>query len=404
MRMDEGLNRFLAENGLGEGMTDSAINLMGRNSNFSIRTSEGRELFVKKIDPRSRGARARIDACSRIDAMRRAQPSLAEELQAPSVLAVDVETGFIAYELLPGARGLSDVATEKKVTADHGSKAGRALAALHAMSPVGHDLTADPSPMPPLGWFESLPWQVYSTASAPQLQVWNRMQRDDELIAAVSAMRDREAEAATVPIHGDIRLDQFAVCNNDVVHLLDWEELRMGDPARDVGAYVGEWLHRAILDSVQPPKDDQDGSDGYLTDELDLTHEEVLLRGVESLDRHQHFVTEFWTAYTQRVDVDAGFAERVAAVAGWHLIDRLLAASETRSRLSAFEWAAAGIGRQALLEPGGTATTLGLVVPETAPAVAAPTTADDLVDGPALYVDVHDPRAHRPALFVLEGS
>ncbi len=54
-----------------------------------------------------------------------------------------------------------------------------------------------------------------------------------------------------------MRLDQFLLTDTAFYVPTTGEEFRLGDPARDVGAYVGEWLpHRAVLrDSAQETDD-----------------------------------------------------------------------------------------------------------------------------------------------------
>jgi hypothetical protein len=139
-----------------------------------------------------------------------------------------------------------------------------------------------------------------------------------------------------------------------VTYLNDWEEFRLGDPARDVGGFAGEWLYRAVL-GLPPETDDR------LTPVVEATDAEIVERGVRELTRLRPRIRSFWSGYrTARPTVDPELAERATAFAGWHLLDRLFAVAVERPRLLAVQRAAAGVGRTALLAPDRFTTTLGL--------------------------------------------
>jgi aminoglycoside phosphotransferase (APT) family kinase protein len=91
-------------------------------------------------------------------------------------------------------------------------------------------------------------------------------------------------------IHGDIRWDNFlAVRGGDSkrwtrLQLIDWELCGVGDPAVDIGAFFGEYLH-AWLQSI-PIMDPQDPG-------RFLAHAGLPLR------RMRPALRAFWDAYTQ---------------------------------------------------------------------------------------------------------
>ncbi len=94
--------------------------------------------------------------------------------------------------------------------------------------------------------------------------------------------------------------------------------------------------------------------------DFELTHELVLQRGVEKMQRLLPRVHHFWRGYRQsRPYLDDGFAARATAFAGWHLLDRMIAGATKTARLSGIQRAAAGVGRAALLNPEKFAATLG---------------------------------------------
>jgi aminoglycoside phosphotransferase (APT) family kinase protein len=108
--------------------------------------------------------------------------------------------------------------------------------------------------------------------------------------------------------------DQFLLAD-DRLHITDFEEARIGDPARDIGAFAGEWLFLAATGIPAEP---------------------AVVAGDDQL------------------------AVRAAAYARWHMLDRMIAASENVARLSPVNKAAAGIGRTLLLSPADFIGSLGL--------------------------------------------
>ena len=123
---------------------------------------------------------------------------------------------------------------------------------------------------------------------------------------------------------------------------------------RDVGALVGEWLHRAVTAMSV-------GNEDEVLLDTTLTHQQVLAAGVAAIERFRPVIAALWSGYlTVRSDVDAGFAAECAAFAGWHLLERMLAAAEHRPVLGAVERAGAGIGRTLLSAPDRFVDVLGL--------------------------------------------
>lgn len=361
MRIDPRLNGFLEDHGLGRFRPETAKEKLGRNSNFLVVTTTGRALFVKRIHMGSGDAAERFRACTAFEDLRRDDSGLQAELQTVPLTAHDEELGFLAYEAVSGAKSLAELAAEEDDDSmrSRAVELGTIVAALHRLDADRVPARAHEPHLPPTEWLNALPWRVYQNSSAPALQIWNRLQSDAEVAQALRQLRQDEREAPTYAVHGDVRLDQFLVGDDEVLRLVDQEEFRRGDIARDVGAMVGEWLHRATLDLLGDRSSDDAGA---AVEDLELSHEEVVASGAVALDRRRPMVTAFWEAYRAAgggTD-DPEFIDRVTRFAGWHMFDRLVAASENTSRISALHWGAAGIGRQALLNPRAAAPALGL--------------------------------------------
>lgn len=359
MRIDPGADAFLRQHRLGAIRQDTVKEQNGRNNNFLVVTDLDNPVFVKRIRPGNTDAAERFAACVAFDDLCRADSNMADTLGTAPLLASDAETGFLAYRAVTGAKSVSEllVDADREQALTWADGCGGLLAAVHQLDPSGVPDRSTEPPLPPIDWLTALPWGVYSRSSAPALQVWHRLQHDDAAREALVRLRaDERAATGRSPIHGDARLDQLLVGKDGVLRLIDMEEFRLGDSARDVGAMVGEWLHRATLELVR-----SDETEAAVL-ELELSHEEVLRRGVAALESWRPVISRFWNSYRAHGagNDDPEYIGRVTRFAGWHLFDRLIAAAESTSRLSALQWGAAGIGRQALLNPLEAAGALGL--------------------------------------------
>ncbi len=326
----------------------------GRNDVWIGPTTSGTRLFVKRLVG---SAEHVADRLARLAAFERTRADLDRDaVRTPRLLALDEDAGLCAYAHVDDAVSGAELATQDRFDDALAAAAGRAIGAVHASGPLPLEhLDNSPPHMPDPRFLVGLPLGMFDTLTIAELDSWRLLQQDQALHAAVRRLCADEAGAIPVPAHCDLRLDQFLV-SGDVLHVTDWEEFRLADPARDLGNFAGQWLQRAMLDIVTSR-----GESAFL--DLDLTHEVVLARGVEHLSRLRSRTESFWQAYRAQRDGSGedfrALAVRATAFAGWHLLDRLLAAAGRTSRVSGIERAAAGIGRAALTQPERFADALG---------------------------------------------
>lgn len=325
-----------------ESVTEAEVK-SGRNLNYIVRDEEQGDLFVKILDgeaDRTRRVQALVTFAQQV------QPRLSRNW-SPGLITVDPDAGVLVYEAIVDATAASTLVTRGELTTDVASAIGAVLGELHTFQDTC-GIAAAASTESVLLNLEALPVGLYARCSGAQLEAWGVLQHDRQLRAAVRNLL--LATECTRPIHGDFRLDQVLV-NDDEVVLTDFEEFCLGDPARDVGAFAGELLHRLLFDITA------DGFDDVSPGEA--THEEILKRSSSALQSLRPLVASFMSGYsassTSPVDV-----ARMVRFAGWHLLDRTFAAATTSARLSALGRAAAGIGRTALLGGERFSATLGL--------------------------------------------
>lgn len=346
------VERFLA--GLGFGVFDrSGLTApYGRNDVWAGPTSTGDQVFVKRLQGRTPDVVARMRRLHLFEEVFRAQPG--RPFEVPEYLGRDLEHGLVAYRLVAGATGGAGEMMDETFDDAMARQAGEAVAALHAMV-IPDDVHLDGSlpDLPSLDLVNGLPLAVYENVSHGELEAWRLRRNDLPLVRALAVLRQREVLATRVPAHCDLRVDQLLFVDGRLV-LTDWEEFRLADPARDVGSFAGEWLYRSVLDIVTP-------RGGVGPDVVGLDHHAVLRLGAAKLQRLRPRIENFWSGYRSVAGpVNGDFVARATAFAGWHMLDRLLAGSADRGLLSGIERAAAGIGRNILLNPERFASAIGL--------------------------------------------
>lgn len=361
----DAIDGVLAEHNLGVINRESLSVKRGRNLSCTFTTTEFGTCFAKRVIGNDQ-FKASMQAANLIvqDPGSAGQGSL----RTPRLIDSSTNGKILIFEGVPNADNVATILQENTQDDEQVLRLmdsiGAGLRQAHKSLTNADDLNEEPSPLPPISHFEQLPWSSFESFSAASLQVWGRLQKDKELYHAVVSLREMENTDVKVPIHGDLRFDQFLFDDDEDLWLIDWEEFRLGHPGRDLGGLIGEWLHIAFssLLGETAVSHNVEHVPQTVYDE-ELTHEEIVARGQEALNRVMPNISALWNSYLGQnttIQNTQELATITAAFAGWHLYDRLLAASELAPRVSALSWAAAGIGRNILLNPAEAAKNLGL--------------------------------------------
>jgi hypothetical protein len=306
------------------------------------------------------------------DAERRYRNSLAwDDLQrqrglaiSPAVVGRDDEHRTLTFAYVADARSLQEilddgsdggVPTELLVTC------GRLLAQVHSMETPGVDLVrrwgesaSAPEPVQvvdgPLAKFSYLTPEQFASASGGELECWRLFHHDEQLQQALATwLTIGAADPARVPLHGDLRPDQFLI-SPDGVFVVDWEEFTRGPATRDLAGIAGALVYDALVRTFA-------GDLGGLSTTAEV-HHALLTRGRTLLEATRPRVASFLAAYEAAAPAPAD-RTRLAADVGWYVIERVVARSMLSQRLGASDRAIAGIGRQALIDPRSLAGLLG---------------------------------------------
>ena len=211
----------------------------------------------------------------------RAAASLAHAL--PRVVAHDPAEQVLVLEAAPGARDLVRHHARGRFSRALAAEAGRSLARLHALGPGALGGVAAPRPAAPP---HRPDLDELRTLSGAAIELTRIVQRSGELCADLDELLSGPPPALAV-VHGDVRWGNCIALRRgtrgwDGLQLVDWERCAAGDPAVDVGAFIGEYL-RAWIGSM-PVADPRDPG---------------VLRGRAQIPmrRLRPAVQAFWTAY-----------------------------------------------------------------------------------------------------------
>ncbi len=347
------VDALLVKLGMGPFIRESLSAPVGRNDVWMGLTEGGRKIFVKRLVGSPDDVRERMARLLSFERFLGESPGFAPYV--PAFLGSDQEAGLVAFESIDDAKSGARLMVDEEFDENLAERLGQVIGTLHDADPETREYIDQTAPLlPELSLLQGLPLQIFNRFTFAELSAWRLIQQDAALAAALRKLRDWESVAPRVPAHCDFRVDQI-LASGDGIRVTDWEEFRLADPARDVGAFAGEWLYRSVLDIVTSRGD----TDSAFID-LELTHEQVLRRGAEKMERLLPVVHAFWRGYRSvRKEIDDAMPVRGTAFAGWHLLDRLLAGAANSHRLSGIERAAAGVGRRALLDPHRYAATLG---------------------------------------------
>lgn len=331
--------------------SDDVEQLFGRNINLSVRTDSGK-YFVKKL--RFSNYAEKLENSRAYEALFH-RGDFPEIPRCPRTSKFDSDHGLMVQDLLTDAEDGITLMTEQRFRPADAHTIGRQLSALHSVPVSEVPQINEGSPAPNLTYLDEIPLDALVHMTNGEINAYGLIQRDAELVAALSQLSAESHEADWAPIHGDLRVDQVLI-DQSGPWIIDWEEFGQGDPARDTGSFIGEWIYRAVLDIPTSR------GGGTSLGDTEISAGEIVRRGHEKAASLAHTISAFWSGYESIRPVDNDFVNRTGGFAGWHLLDRLFAGAQSSATLSPIQRAAAGVGRAALLNPLGVFALAGIEV------------------------------------------
>lgn len=303
-------------------------------------------VFTKQLVGERDDAERRYRNCLRWDRGQREaglaiSPQLVDHAFDPLVLSypyVQDATSLQSHIDADGARG--EVPSD--ALADLLGTAAELLAQVHTVDvELDRSVPDGDASVGPLRKFLFLTPDEFADSSGAELECWRLFHHDEPLQEALEAWLDDLRGDDAVPVHGDLRPDQFLV-TPEGMFIIDWEEFGMGPPSRDVAGLAGAIVFDALYRTFT--KVGADGADTI------TAHRELVARGARRLESVAQTLRGLLDDYEgssgRTLDRD-----RLAADIGWYLVERVLARAMLSQKLASFDKAIAGIGRQVLLRP-----------------------------------------------------
>lgn len=328
---------------------DEMKGFVGRNDNWLLPTDSGRDLFVKCLRGTASDVESRINRVLAFEEI--VTDTQPEHFKAVPFRGADRGLAMLVFDYLPDSQASSELFQDGTLDAGRVNRFGKIIGEIHSLPKVTISVD-DALDAKSANSFYALTADVYANCSGGEVEAWAMLQHDKVFVQALARLRSMSDDAPVLASHSDMRLDQFLLAGNDT-YVIDWEEFRYADPARDVGGIVGEFLHHAAMKMFSELDIEGDLPAG-------AAHEAILAHGQEELDKVSEHVTAFWDGYRSVVDIDEALPVRATGYAGWFFFDRLLAGALHGAKLSAAERGMAGIGRNALTQPEHFAPTIGL--------------------------------------------
>lgn len=315
---------------------------MGRNISGTVHFGD-KNLFVKNI--RGMEGRGRFDRSRAFETCGIAPMT---PFNTPALLHSDRDSLTLVYEFIDDTDTLGVSFASGDLVSERIRDLAVTLAVLHSSYPSDPEQAQWPPPLLPPWGRNAVHIELLEGATSGYLDVWRLIQSDNELRVAL-----HQLVASTFnprPVHGDLRVDQFLAAGPKI-WIIDWEEFRLGDPARDIGSICGELLYSRMRRLTERGENHA----------APLTEADILRNGAELIDLAKQDISAFWGFYKAIFDTaDQHLATRSANYIGWQLFDRALAAGSYLGRISAFDRAIAGIGRNLIMNGAAFSSVVGL--------------------------------------------
>jgi aminoglycoside phosphotransferase (APT) family kinase protein len=233
---------------------------VSRLNHVFVVTAERERCYVLKLAGEPGGAGVAHEAAV-IERLHSLDPHSPLASCLPRLVAYDRADAVLILESAPRARDLRRHHARGRFSCALAQQAGRALALLHAVPPTTLDgLTPAPHPTA-RARVDRIDLDTMYTLSGAALELTRTIQASGDLCALLDELCTGWPEESV--IHGDIRWDNWLVTGGgdsnrwSRLQLIDWELCTVGDPAYDIGAFLGEylcaWLHSIPIADPRDP-------------------------------------------------------------------------------------------------------------------------------------------------------
>ena len=282
---------------------------------------------------------------SKVDALRRYNNCLkwgdirtdTIRMKSPKLIDHDEDSLSLKYQWIEHATSLEEELEQPSPNFKHKiAKAVDMLATLHLSDINDVDIDSEDQ----LPQRESLLYALnkyeYAGCTGAELELFSLLQQDSELVETI--MQQSHDNDVCI-CHGDIRLDQFIFTDEDI-WIIDFEELRKGDPSRDLAGLIGsiyfDCLLKTFTETTQETSDAKEIEDQFME------------RGLNYIEQMRPLIQLAYQTYVSKKMINN---IHLARNIGWFLVERIMSRAKFSFRLTAIDKAILGIGREVIMFP-----------------------------------------------------
>ncbi|WP_083581023.1 phosphotransferase [Rhodococcus rhodnii] len=320
------------------------IQLGGRNPNWVSRTTRGHSVFVKyEANPlpthRTHSRTKTFHTLLELD------DTLRQSISTPTLRAMSEDGRVQVYDVVPRSPTAQQRLIEQTLHPLTMYQIGQSVGALHSADTMTAPAVHPAGVMPSGYAVGEVDDAIVPGLSAAQLVALRLLHGDHALYVAATRLLSDMPSSPSGLLHGDLRLDQILISDNEHHWIVDWEEFGIGPTARDLGSLIGDIVNSSVIASLCVDSTTASREVHETAVQSGLTNAKKL---VAELCVGYH---EAWCRRRPNRLLDRAWASEVSRFAGWHQFDRLLANAAGAVTLTAQSRALAGVGRVLLLDP-----------------------------------------------------
>mgnify|MGYP000555755539 CR=1 FL=1 len=311
-----------------------SVNLReGRNITSQI--TDGENFYFKKI---MKGPKD--DAIRRFNNLLKWDDLIKEipKVYSPKLISSEEDDLSLVYEWITDSHSLEDYLQnedpelEKLVV-----EASKVLAELHTYEYNGIDLDDEKYLPHKENLLFALDKYEYASCTGAELELYSLLQQDKQLIDILITREESIFDYSLC--HGDVRLDQFIYDENNL-WIIDFEELRIGDPSKDLSGIIGSLYFNCLLKTFSKTTQE--------TSNENEVEQQFIDRGAGYIEKISPIIQDSISAYKKIKEINM---RQLSINVGWFIIERIMSRAKFTFRLSATDKAILGIGREIILNP-----------------------------------------------------
>ncbi|MBI5974390.1 phosphotransferase [Staphylococcus canis] len=305
----------------------------GRNIT-SVELIDGKKYFKKKVVGVEEDASKRYQNLINWEELKQFNTNI----HSPSLLKKNKEKKELVYEYLENTISLEDIMDNKNSDSLFLiRKATQILVDLHSFDFSRTNIEIEVSKVNRRDNILNLNKYEYASFTGAEIELFSLLQNDKEFINVIDKKIDNENYTFC---HGDIRLDQFLFDNEKNMWIIDFEEMCIGDPMRDLAGIIGSLYFNSLLKTFSSTTQE--------TSNIAEVESHFIDKGTVYIEETKPLLKEILSTYSNNREIDK---LKLYTNIGWFIIERIISRAKFTYRMSPVDKAILGIGREIIVNP-----------------------------------------------------